>query len=133
MTSLTMKLTIAAAALFAAGAVSAQTMTADIPFAFQAGGKVMAAGTYQVDFLRVGEAVAIRSRHNGAVVAMPATHKDGAESTPKLVFACGRGTCSLSQAWPGYSGSGLMFDTPKSDPREQASLAVIPLRAAAAE
>jgi hypothetical protein len=132
MTRLTTKLMIAAAALVAAGAASAQTMKADIPFAFRAGGKVMAAGTYQVDFLRVGEAVAIRSRHNGAVVAMPITHKDGVESTPKLVLACGRGTCSLSQIWHG-SGTGLVFSTPKSDPREQASLAVIPLRPAAAE
>ena len=45
MTSLTTKLTIAAAALFAAGAASAQTLKADIPFAFQSGSKVMAAGT----------------------------------------------------------------------------------------
>ena len=134
MTRLTTKLMIAAAALVAAGAASAQTMKADIPFAFQASGKVMAAGTYYVDFLRgTGGTVTIRSLHHGAVLAKPITHKDGTVEAPKLVFACGRGTCSLSQAWPGYSGSGLVFDTPKVDPREQASLTVISMRPAAGE
>ncbi len=52
MKKLTTKLMIAAAALVvAAGAASAQTMKAEIPFAFRAGDKVMAAGTYRVETL----------------------------------------------------------------------------------
>jgi hypothetical protein len=133
MTRLTTKLMIAAAALVAAGAASAQTMKADIPFAFRAGGKVMAAGTYQMDFRGTGGTVTIRGLDRGAVFAKPITHTDGTVEAPKLVFACGRGTCSLSQAWPGYSGSGLVFDTPKVDPREESSLTEIRLRPAAAE
>ena len=68
MKSLTTNLMIAAAALFAAGAVSAQTMTADIPFAFQAGGKVMAAGTYRVDLRGPTATVVIRDAKYKAVV-----------------------------------------------------------------
>jgi hypothetical protein len=128
MTRLTTKLMIAAAALVAAGAASAQTMKADIPFAFRAGGKAMAAGTYHVDFGNLGGTVVIRGWNKSGVMALPTARKEAAESTPKLVFQCGRGTCSLLQIWPGYSKPGLEFRTPKLDPREQASLVVVPLR-----
>jgi len=130
MTRLTTKLMIAAAALVAAGAASAQTMRADIPFAFRAGGsgKVMAAGRYSVNLRGLGGTVAFQGRHKGAVVALPITHKAGAESTPTLVFACGPGTCRLIQIWPGDSEPGLVFSTPKSSREEEASLIAIPLR-----
>jgi hypothetical protein len=133
MTRLTTKLMIAAAALVAAGAASAQTMQATIPFAFRAGGKVMAAGTYHVDLSRLGGTVVIRGWNKAGVVTIPVAHNNGAESTPKLVFACGRGPCSLLRIWPGYSRPSLEFIIPKLDPREEASLAVIPLRRHAAE
>jgi hypothetical protein len=134
MTRLTTKLMIAAAALVAAGAASAQTtMKADIPFAFQASGKTLAAGTYDVT-LRGGDAntVIIRRYNHDAVVALPIDRKEGKVETAKMVFVCAHGTCSLSQIWAG-SGSGLEFKTPKLDPREHASLTVIPLRVGADE
>ena len=134
MTSLTMKLTIAAAALFAAGAVSAQTMTADIPFAFQAGGKVMAAGTYRVDLRGPAGIVLIHDqRWKNVVLATPITHIDRQENTAKLVFVCGRGPCTLVQVWPGYAEDGLLFRSPKLDRNEEASLTVIHLRPGAAD
>ncbi len=50
MKKLTTKFMIATAALVvAAGAASAQIMTASIPFEFRAGNRVMAPGTYRVD------------------------------------------------------------------------------------
>jgi hypothetical protein len=93
----------------------------------------MAAGTYHVDLRGLGGTVVIRGSNEVGVVAMPVDHKDGAQSTPTLVFACGRGTCSLLQIWPGHSKPGLDFRTPKLDPREEASLTVIPLRRDAAK
>jgi hypothetical protein len=129
-----MKLTIAAAALFAAGAASAQTMKADIPFAFQAGGKVMAAGTYRVDLHGPGTTVVIRHASGEiAVMARYITQIEGTRGTAKLVFQCSRGNCSLEQAWPGYTGDGLLFKTPKLDRNEVASLTVIQLRPNAAD
>ena len=134
MTSLRMKLTIAAAALFAAGAASAQTMKADVPFAFQAGGKVMAAGTYLVDLRGPGSTVVIRHANGeSAVMARYITEIEGTRGTAKLVFQCNRGNCSLEQAWSGYTGSGLLFKTPKLDRNEEASLTVIHLRPNAAD
>ena len=135
MKSLTMKLTIAAAALFAAGAASAQTMTADIPFAFQAGGKVMTAGTYRVDLRGPAMATVLihDKRGKSAVIARTVTHIDGKEDTAKLVFVCGRGPCSLVQAWPGNREPGLLLNAPKRDRNEEASLIVIHLRLDAAD
>ena len=136
MKSLTMKLTIAAVALFAAGALSAQTMTADIPFAFQAGGKVMAAGTYRVNLHGPGATVIIRDTGlKSVVMARYITHivGKGDTTTAKLVFVCGRGPCSLVQAWSGYGAEGLLFKTLKVDRNEEASLAAIHLRPDAAD
>jgi hypothetical protein len=135
MTRLTTKLMIAAAALVAAGAASAQTaMKADIPFAFQAGGKMMAAGTYEVNLRGpVGNMVVIRRYKHEAVFATPVNRKEGKVENAKLVFSCVHGTCSLAQIWPGASGSGLEFRTPKLARGEEASLAVIPLRVGADE
>jgi len=94
----------------------------------------MAAGTYEV-VLRGGGAntVIIRRYNHETVIATAVDRKVGRVDTAKLVFACAHGTCSLSQIWPGDSDGGLEFKTPKSDPREQASLAVIPLRVGADE
>jgi hypothetical protein len=134
MTSLRMRLTIAAAVLFAAGAASAQTMKADIPFAFQAGGKVMEAGTYLVDLHGPGTTVVIRHASGGtALMAMYITQIEGTRGTARLVFQCSRGNCSLEQAWSRYTGVGLLFMTPKLDRNEEASLAVIRLRPDAAD
>jgi hypothetical protein len=134
MKNLTTKLMFAAAALVAAGAASAQTMKADIPFAFQAGGKVMAAGTYRVDLKgQAGLVTILGTAREGAVIVTPITHIERKENTAKLVFVCGRGLCSLVQAWPGYSEDGLLFRTPKLDRNEEASLTVIHLRPDAAD
>jgi hypothetical protein len=134
MTSLTTKLTIAAAALFAAGAASAQTMKADIPLAVQSGGKVMAAGRYNVDLRGPAGTVAIRTAgQKTEVLALPTTHIEGKGGTAKLVFSCGHEPCYLVQAWSATSDSGLVFRAPKRDAREEASLTVIPMQPAEAQ
>jgi len=129
MTRLTTKLMIAAAALVAAGAASAQTQTmqANIPFAFRANGRLMAAGKYYVDLPGAGKPVTIRSK-KGGVVAMPTTGAAGAESTAQLIFDCGSSGCSLLEVWPGNSHDGLAFATPKRPRDEDASRTVIQLR-----
>jgi len=135
MKNLTTKLMFAAAALFAAGAASAQTMKADIPFAYRAGGKLMAAGVYRVELNGLSGTVLIHDEGwKTTVIAQPVTHIEGKNQTaPELVFACGRETCSLVQAWPGYAKDGLQFKTPKLHRNEEASLTVIHLRPDAAD
>jgi hypothetical protein len=134
MTRLTTNLMIAAAALVAASAASAQTMKADIPFAFQASGKAMAAGKYQVVY-RGGTSnmVLIRRYNHEAVLAMPVSRKEGKVQNAKLVFSCAHGTCSLSQIWAGNSSDGLEFKTPKLGRGEEASIVAVPMRIGADE
>jgi hypothetical protein len=109
-------------------------MTANVPFAFQAGGKVMAAGTYRVDLRGPAATVILRdATRKSAVITRIVTHIDGRENTAKLVFVCGRGPCTLVQAWPGASEPGLLFKAPKLDRNEEASLSVVQVRLDAAD
>jgi hypothetical protein len=126
MKSLTTKLMIAAAALVAAGSASAQVLKADVPFAFQANGKTMAAGVYQVHTTGSRGVMTIRGKHSVAL-AVPLTGIDAKEASAKLVFSCSRGGCALAQVWTG-TAHGLVLATPKWQRKEEATLTVIPLR-----
>lgn len=134
MRNLTNKLMIAAAALLAAGAASAQTLKADVPFAFQANGKTMPAGIYTVNLRGPAGTVSLQGDWKAsAVMARPVSHIESQDQTPRLVFLCRRGTCTLIQAWPGYHQLGLSFNAPRMERYEEASLTVIHLRPDAAE
>src|SRR5579863_1677053 len=111
MNSLTMRLTIAAAAFVAvAGVASAQDMEAKIPFAFRANGKVFAAGTYRVNVKTGGIPVlTIRNPVSGEsalAVGMPTDPNKSWLSTGDAVlsFHCGVSRCALSKVWMGNTG-----------------------------
>src|SRR5215471_13394266 len=98
MKSLTTKLMIAAAALaVATGAASAQTMKADIPFAFRAGGQMLPAGEYRVEMKGPHATVVLsnfKERRSGILMAISASDapKDWRDSgTGVLGFECGAG------------------------------------------
>ena len=139
MKKLTTKLMIAAAALVvAAGAASAQQMRADIPFAFRAGDKVMAPGTYRVGTLskQTGARIFLlrnENSHRSVIVAAQAGVDPQkawkTEGNAKLVFACGSGRCALAQLWSGESGDpAYTFRRPKLGKDEDTQLTAIPMR-----
>jgi len=113
MKSLTMRLTIAAAAFVAAaGLASAQTMEAKIPFAFHANGKVLAPGTYRVRMTR-GSGIPLlfitdRNTGNRTLATGRGAEDPKAEwvasGSPVLHFECGAGRCTLSELWMGTPG-----------------------------
>ncbi|HYW42436.1 MAG TPA: hypothetical protein VE959_06240 [Bryobacteraceae bacterium] len=112
MTNFTKNLMVAAAALVVtAGAVSAQTLKADIPFAFQVSGKVMPAGTYQVDYSRIqsDRTVLFRGVDNrySALAIKTSTADAGRQwredGRARLAFECGTSVCSLTGMWDGTS------------------------------
>ena len=121
MKKLTTKLMIATAALVAAaGAASAQTLRADIPFEFRAGDRVMAPGTYSVDISRMGGAPVFRLsnvRSAGSVVLLPQApvdpQKGWTEGNGKLSFACISGSCALAEIWTGSESHAYSFHRPK--------------------
>jgi len=137
MKKLTTKLMIATAALVVvAGAASAQTMTASIPFEFRAGNRVMAPGTYRVDDLNIqtGRPVfRLRNVNSGGSIAVlpqaPVDPRKGwAEGYGKLVFACTSGSCSLAEIWNGSDTHAYTFHRPKLGKDEDAYLRVITLQ-----
>ena len=137
MKKLTTKLMIATAALVVvAGAASAQTMTASIPFEFRAGNQVMAPGTYQVDRLATQTGIPIYrllgvdSRRSIALLAQaPVDPKKGwAAGTGKLLFTCTSGSCALAEIWEGSGNHAYKFSRPNLGKDETAVLRVIPMQ-----
>jgi hypothetical protein len=111
MKNLTRNLIIAAAVLMMTTALSAQTLKADIPFAFYVTGKVMPAGSYTVDFrnLLASGLVPMRATQTGeSAIAVRSALADAKEQwkedgKARLVFSCSD-TCTLMQMYlPGDS------------------------------
>ena len=143
MKKLTTKLMIAATVLVAAsGAASAQTLTAQIPFEFRVGNRVMPAGTYQVGlassvssaplFLLRGD----YSRRSAILMAQARGDPRkawAAEGGAKLEFACAGGSCALAELWDGSRGGpAYRFRLPEMG-KDDIHMAVIPLQRGKAE
>ena len=137
MKKLTTRLTIAAAALMvAAGAASAQTLKAEIPFAFHVGNRIMEPGIYQVDNLATQSSSPVfrllEARTHQVVIRMPQAAVDPEKTwtvtgSPKLVFACGDGRCDLAEVWAGSGSNAYTFRRPKLGKDYEASVTVIPM------
>ena len=120
MKRMAMNITLAVATLaVAAGTVSAQTMKAEIPFAFRVGNRVMQPGQYRI-IVTSGSTPLLNllniDRHE-AVLLSTAYLNDvpmrwSAAGLPKLSFLCGEGPCTVSQAWTG-EGYALSFQAPR--------------------
>jgi hypothetical protein len=136
MKKLTTRFMIAAAALvIAAGAARAQTLTAQIPFAFRVGNRVMAPGTYQVDRLVQSSTPVFRlwnAHLRRSAILLPQARVDPqtgwVEGEPKLVFACISGGCALAELWAGSESYAYAFARPKPGKDEDAYLRVIPMQ-----
>ena len=128
MKNVTTRLMIAAAAMVAASSVaSAQAMKADVPFQFRVGGAVLEAGTYQVSMDGSGKLRIQTQSGNRTVLAVASSPiESNKPSEAKLVFVCGRGPCTLVQAW---SSGDRAYALPYPKQRDaEASLRVIRLR-----
>jgi hypothetical protein len=135
----TMKMMMATAAFMAvAGAASAQTMEAKIPFAFRAGGKVFEPGTYRV---RVASGntgvpiVAIGSLEPTQQALVLGSYNGDAKKAWRdsgkaiLSFQCGVGRCALSQVWMGdYNAPVYRLKIPNLGKDEHRTTAEIVMR-----
>jgi hypothetical protein len=139
MKSLTMKLTMAAAALAAlVGVSSAQTSRAEIPFAFRAGGAVMAPGTYHITEANSGKVFQLMNTTagNGMLLLKPPANSPPkawlADGNPRLVFECGRGRCALVEIWNGQEKT-YKFPRPKLGRDEEARRVEVTMKAVTAD
>lgn len=136
MKNFTMQLTIAAAALAAvAGSASAQTYKAEIPVAFHAGSKAMAAGYY--DFVVTTSAaghrtVAVRNNiSKDAALLLPIAGSDAPKAwqengNPKIALECLAGACTLRRLWDGGRDNPTYdFPAHKLAPADKERLAVL--------
>lgn len=134
MTNFTTKMMIAAAAMAAsAGLVSAQSLNAEIPFAFRAGNTQMAPGAYQVRTVQsAGGAPVLSIRGaNGTVMVLAMTTIDRNAAAPaKLVFECAGSQCVLAEAWKGGAYSGYRFNHAKLSKDEPHRMATVLLTTA---
>jgi hypothetical protein len=137
----TMNMTLAVAALtLTAGTISAQTMKAEIPFAFRVGKQVMQPGAYLVNILPSSSGAQIVRLANRdakqSVLLVPSARFDvprawTSEARPKLRFACSEGPCTLNSMWMG-EGSALQFHSQRGKNGEPriAEITLRPERAA---
>ena len=101
MRNLTMKLTIAAAAvMLAAGMAGAQTLKAEIPFGFRAAGTVMTAGSYRLEGNGWNGASSVFHLVNmdthRSTMTIPILQNTGkAGAVPTLTFECNGADCAL--------------------------------------
>ena len=111
---------VAALAVAASGA-SAQTFKAQVPMSFQAAGKQLAAGSYEIR--ASGGAMANyfvynRTDQSGVILlAGPAHDVPDAwrsDRTPRVTFQCLDGQCSLKSVWTGTNSYVQTFATPKA-------------------
>lgn len=137
MKKLTTRLMIATAALVVGtGLASAQTLKAEIPFAFHVGDRLMAPGTYRVELSQMSGSPLIRllNVHSGGSAALlPQAKVDPqkawkTEGNPKLAFACIGGSCSLAKAWDGSGSYAYTFYRSKLGGDETAYLREIPMQ-----
>jgi hypothetical protein len=115
--------TAAAVLILTAGVASAQgLMKAEVPFAFQVGGKVVEAGTIRVKMLygNTGDSALIVSNYDAkrAHIALPKSVGDApknwvASGVAKIAFDCSTGACMLAKVWYG-EGHAYEFYGPKT-------------------
>jgi len=137
------KLMIATAALVVvAGAASAQTLKATIPFEFRAVNRVMEPGTYRVQISLRGNTTIfdLSNLESGRSVVLleqaPVEPQQAwqAEGQARLAFACTGGSCALAELWAGPgSHYAYTFHRPKLGKDETAVMREIPMQAGKGE
>ena len=136
MKCLTMNLMLAAAACLAASsAAMAADMKVEIPFAFQAAGKTMAPGTYNVRSLHAETQFYLSNAQSGEGVFVNAL--DGHDPAKEwkaadggiLQFACNDSRCALTQLWTNQGYPAYYISGPKV--REEAKFTRVALIRAA--
>jgi hypothetical protein len=114
-------------ALSAAGAYGQDRVVANIPFAFQAGGKAQAAGQYAV--ARQGEATVLQNveTRKSIVAGLGIPEGPDRNQPPALVFTCGgESGCALTQVRMA-DGRTWKFKAPSLKPYEAARVEVVRL------
>jgi hypothetical protein len=132
MTNFTTKCMLAVAACtIAAGSAAAQTYKAQIPFTFQAAGKVMAPGAYEVRAMN--RFIELRNMETFASIRLLPAAQTGErkkEGAPvKVTFACAGTRCALDSMWVGGAVGAYRFHRPKDEDTRLAAIEMTRVKA----
>jgi hypothetical protein len=129
MKSFTKWMIAAAAAAVVAGSASAQSLRADVPFAFETGTSTLQAGTYSIHTSPNG-VVYWRNldTNNGAMTKSMGPQDANREwkDTPRVVFECADGRCALQTLYTADGNPALRFYGLKSKTGDT-HIAMVPL------
>jgi hypothetical protein len=104
----------------AAQAQSSQPVRAQVPFAFEAQGATLPAGTYQVTYDSNAHFLTIKGREHAVFVPMiPSADNPAPSDTGKLVFHCQDAKCYLAAGWPSAQSGGPALQVSKSEPQRR--------------
>lgn len=122
--TITYMATAAAALIMTAGTASAQSLlTAEVPFAFNVGNKVVEPGTYRIGIvshatgnviLRVDNAGTKSTQMMLPQASSGPSAKWLASGAPRLAFDCSTGACVLKQIWFGENYPTYRLSGPKT-------------------
>jgi hypothetical protein len=102
--------------LLSAGLLAAGSFS--VPFEFEASGKTMPAGSYQVERMSAtSSAFRLLNRDSGKSVLlnMPIS-VEGHQVPPKMVFRCAGGDCSVAEVWTNGVGAASAKRKPAAKP-----------------
>jgi len=133
MKSLTKKLMFAAAALVvgSSAAMAADVVVFTIPFAFQAAGKTMTPGTYEVRSVNSAAYFTLSNARSGESVYVNARgpHDPKKEWTAQnlgvMQFACGDNGCTMTELWTGDGQAARYISNPGVPDGKSTHLALI--------
>ncbi len=84
----------------AAQAQSNQPLRAQIPFAFQAQGATLPAGSYQLSYSQLSHVLTLKGANHTAFVTTKPAHSPVASEAGKVLFQCYGDSCYLAAVWP---------------------------------
>jgi hypothetical protein len=129
MKSFTKWMIAAAAMAVAACSASAQSLKADVPFAFQTAAGTLQPGIYQIHVGHDGIVFWRNLETNRSVMTKPAGPQDAKaewKDTPRVVFECVEGRCALLTLYAADGNPALRFFGLKSKTGDT-QIAMVPL------
>jgi len=124
--------------MLGAAAYGQDSLTANIPFAFQIRGSEMAAGNYSVSPMTQKSGIPVmrvrnRATGEGKLILVQNSATDVKGASPRLIFRCGDlSGCALAKVWTA-GGYGWELPMPRLNADERERLAVVFLHRSEAE
>jgi hypothetical protein len=109
----------------------AQTLEANVPFAFQTSNAKMPPGVYSVRPLQSGSPAIVLNNwdaHKSDIILTVPVGGLSSDTRPRLIFQCLENHCALAEIWGVTSGGGVQLLEPRAKSKNRERLAVVYLQ-----